>query len=130
MMSQAISVAVTWQSDHLRQIKVTIGSALPIQELLSPADAPARGVEQNVGAPNAEILEAAPHVQIIRLAADPACRCQISQSAHRARPTNWPRFRFAMKWASRLVAVCDGYVAIRETAIPAAVTLAAVIFFR
>jgi hypothetical protein len=130
MTNQSISVAITWLSDAQRQINVTIGSALPKQELLSPADAAARGNEESVGAPNAEILEAVPRLHMIRLAADPACRCQISQASSRTRPTNWPRIRFAMKWTSRLIAACDGYVVMRDSVIPIAATLAALFFIR
>lgn len=128
MMPQSFSVAITWPSDADRQIKVTVGNASPKRAFPGSIDAAARGIEERSGAPNAENLEAGLRVHMIRLAADPACRCQISRSSIRARSTNWPRIRFAMKWMSRLIAVCDGYVVMRDSVIPIAATLAALFF--
>jgi hypothetical protein len=128
MTPQSISVAITWPSDAHREFKVTVSNAASKHESSSSIDATGRGIEECGSAPKAEILRPVPRASMIRLAADPACRCQISRVSTRARTGTWSRLRFAAKWASRLVAACDGYAAVRDSVIPVATMLAALFF--
>lgn len=65
----------------------------------------------------------------IALAADPSCRCQISQPIVPKSFASRTRLRLAMKWAPRFIAVLEGYSAIRESIVPVAMAAAATLHF-
>jgi hypothetical protein len=65
----------------------------------------------------------------LTLAADPCCRCQISRSPVRDGFASRIRLRRGMKWASRMVAVLEGYSAVRDSMVPVAMAAAATLHF-